>query len=343
MRHVRALSTAYTFTATGPPSSVLSREQLPTPKPSDGHLRLKWLAAGVDPVDLATLAGSPSASEFAPSIFPAVAGNEGVARVTATGAGKLCYVRAQALFVHGANFLRAKTSLGTWRESSVIDSAHVIPVPRNIRVELAATLSASPFTAYRLLRDFVNLQPGDVVLQNAASSPVGSAIVQLAKSMGLETVSLVNTPSADYAPTVERLKLMGGDVVIGDQYITTEGFYQVMSDMPKPSLVINGADEASCATLAAIAPKGTTMVTYCPGEANPKALRSKGLKNASFSLPEWLEQTDRAQIESMVIDLTNMIESGELTAWLQRVKFDQLPAAIQQGGMINRKLVAVME
>ncbi|CAN8062033.1 unnamed protein product [Agarophyton chilense] len=137
---------------------------------------------------------------------------------------------------------------------------------------------------------------------------------------------------------------MGGDVVIGEQYVTTEGFYQVMSDIPKPSLIINGAaDDTSFATLAAIAPEGAKMVTYCPGVADPKTLRSKAFKSATFSLPEWLEQTDRAQIESMVIDLTNMIESGQLTAWLQRVKFDHLPAAIQQGGMINRKLVAMME
>lgn len=216
-------------------------------------------------------------------------------------------------------------------------------MPKSIRLELAATLSASPFTAYRILRDFVTLSPGDVILQNAGSTPVGTAIVQLAKAMGVQTISLVNTSSADYAPTVERLKLMGGDVVIGEPYVSTHGFQQVLSDMPKPSLIINGGDEASCATLAALAPEGSTVVTYCPGVVDTAALTSKSCKPTTFSLPDWLEQTDRAQVQNMVIDLTNMIESGQLTAWLQRVKFDQLPAAIQQGGMVNRKLVAVMD
>lgn len=161
--------------------------------------------------------------------------------------------------------------------------------------------------------------------------------------MGVQTISLVNTSSADYAPTVERLKLMGGDVVIGEPYVSTNGFQQVLLDMPKPSLVINGGNEASSATLAGLAPEGSTIVTYCPGVIDSAALTGKGCKGTTFSLPDWLEQADRVQVQSMVTDLTGMIDAGQLTAWLQRVKFDQLPVAIQQGGMIDRKLVAVMD
>lgn len=219
----------------------------------------------------------------------------------------------------------------------------MVAVRKDIRVELAATLSASPFTAYRLLRDFVSLSPGDVIMQNAASSPVGTAIVQLAKAMGVQSISVVKTNSGDYSATVERLKLMGGDVVIGEAYVNTEGLKQVMNDMPKPRLVINGGDKSCCSLLASLGCEDSAMVTYCPGIADTAALKSKKMGNLSFSLGKWLEQADRTEVEAMVTELTNMISEGELTAWLQRVKFDDLPAAIQQGGMTNRKLVAIMD
>ena len=42
-----------------------------------------------------------------------------------------------------------------------------------------------------MLEDFVDLQPGDVVVQNAANSAVGQYVVQLARDKGLHTVNVV--------------------------------------------------------------------------------------------------------------------------------------------------------
>lgn len=160
--------------------------------------------------------------------------------------------------------------------------------------------------------------------------------------MGLRTVSLVRETLKDYAPTVERLKLMGGDVVIGESYVNTHGFQEVMKDMPAPKLGINGSDAASCALVAELVGKGATVVTYCPGTANNGAIAAKA-SAASFSLPNWLANSQRADVEAMVNRLCSMIDEGRLTAWLQRVKFEDLPAAIKAGGMTRRKLVAMMD
>ena len=45
--------------------------------------------------------------------------------------------------------------------------------------------------AYRLLADFAELKPGDFVLQNDASSPVGMAVIQLCKKRGIKTINIV--------------------------------------------------------------------------------------------------------------------------------------------------------
>ena len=49
----------------------------------------------------------------------------------------------------------------------------------------------SPPTAIRMLEEFVNLQRGDVVIQNGSNSAVGRLVIQLAKSLGVQTVNVV--------------------------------------------------------------------------------------------------------------------------------------------------------
>lgn len=218
----------------------------------------------------------------------------------------------------------------------------MIRVPNTIRLELAATLTASPFTALRLLSDYGSLSPGDVIVLNNASSAVGTAVVQIANALNLKTISLVHGASADYAPTVERLKLIGGDIVVEESFAGSGALDLVLSDMPTPKLGINGGNADSCALLTELVGKGGTIVTYCPGVSNDAAITSRSQEAESFSLPSWLESSDRSAVEAMVAQLTDMIEGGKLTAWLQRVKFNDLPSAIDAGGMTQRKLVALM-
>jgi trans-2-enoyl-CoA reductase len=42
-----------------------------------------------------------------------------------------------------------------------------------------------------MLKDFGNLQQGDVVIQNAANSAVGQAVIQIAKAWGYKTVNII--------------------------------------------------------------------------------------------------------------------------------------------------------
>lgn len=215
-------------------------------------------------------------------------------------------------------------------------------MPNTMRLELAATLSTSAFTALRLLSDFGSLSAGELIVQNDGSSAIGTAIVQIASAMGLKTVSLVSESTADYAPTVERLKLMGGDVVVGESYAESAGFKAVMADMPTPKLGLNSGDKKSCTLLASLVGEGGTIVSHSMGIADASAIKANGQSKASFSLPAWLERSPRQDIEEMVSTLTGLIESGKLTAWLQRVKFEELPLAIETGSITRRKLVALM-
>jgi NADPH:quinone reductase-like Zn-dependent oxidoreductase len=50
-------------------------------------------------------------------------------------------------------------------------------------------ITINPPTASLMLREFVDLQKGDWVIQNAANSGVGSYLIVLAKLRGLKTVN----------------------------------------------------------------------------------------------------------------------------------------------------------
>jgi trans-2-enoyl-CoA reductase len=80
---------------------------------------------------------------------------------------------------------------GTWREYAVCNESDVDYIPSDLPISQAATLSINPSTAYRMLMDFVKLQPGDVVLQNGSNSSVGVAVIQIAKQMGVKTINVL--------------------------------------------------------------------------------------------------------------------------------------------------------
>ena len=68
------------------------------------------------------------------------------------------------------------------------------------------------------LSDFGSLQPGDAVIQNAANSAVGMAVIQMARIRGIKTVNIIRKRADN--PDVEKdLKSLGADVVIGEEQL----------------------------------------------------------------------------------------------------------------------------
>lgn len=104
----------------------------------------------------------------------------------------------------------------------------------------------NPPTAYRLLKDFVKLNPGDVVIQNGATSTVGRAVIQvfysaeyfiiccfqLCKAWGFKSVNLVRKRN-DMSAVVDELKSLGADLVITDEQLIKEYKFVQFSSLPK--------------------------------------------------------------------------------------------------------------
>jgi len=137
---------------------------------------------GVSPVNPADINVLQGMYPIRPPL-PATGGGEGVAEIIAAGEESDLQV--------GDWVVPDMPSSGTWRTHLVAHQDFWIKVRNDIPVVLAATLQINPSTAYRMLKDFVNLSPGDWVIQNGANSGVGQAAIQIAKSMGVKTVNIV--------------------------------------------------------------------------------------------------------------------------------------------------------
>lgn len=180
----------------GDPVEVLRVESLSIPEPGPGEVRVKLLAATINPSDYGMIGGSYGRLRE----LPAVGGREGVGQVDALGQ------EVNSVEV-GARVRFPET--GVWQEYACMPAEELLLVDSTIPVEQAAISFINPPTAYCLLNQTVDLQAGDWIMQNAGNSTVGLSVIQMAKAMGLKTISQVRREEL-----IEPLQSMGADHIV---------------------------------------------------------------------------------------------------------------------------------
>lgn len=90
------------------------------------------------------------------------------------------------------------TSLGALAEYINVRADHLAPTPPNITPTQAAGLSLAGQTAWMGLFEYDDLQPGQTVFINGASSSVGAYAIQIAKSRGLKVWASASGKNEDF-------------------------------------------------------------------------------------------------------------------------------------------------
>ncbi|MES2569221.1 MAG: 2-enoyl thioester reductase domain-containing protein, partial [Verrucomicrobiota bacterium] len=225
----------------GAPSSVTGVEEIELPSLEPHQARVRMLFAPINPADLNAIEGS---YPIRPASWPAVPGGEGAGVVEETGTA-----------VNGVapgTLVILPPGSGTWRGQCVVAADSLVAVPRGIAPEQAAMLRVNPATALRMMRDFVDLRPGDWILQNAANSGVGRAVIGMARLFGFKTLNIVRRPEL-----IEELKAGGADMVLVDG----EGIRAAIGETPI-RLALNAVGGESALRLAEALSPGGTLVTY---------------------------------------------------------------------------------
>jgi len=180
----------------GDPAEVLEVESLPVPEPGPGEVRVKLLAATINPSDYGMIGGSYGRLRE----LPAVAGREGLGEIDALGEGvDSVELGARVRF----------PDQGTWQGYACAPAEDLFLVDPSVPWEQAAISFINPPTAYCLLHRIVALQAGDWIVQNAGNSAVGLSVVQMAQALGIKTICQVRREEL-----IEPLRAMGADQVV---------------------------------------------------------------------------------------------------------------------------------
>ncbi|XP_057321626.1 enoyl-[acyl-carrier-protein] reductase, mitochondrial [Microplitis mediator] len=263
----------------GEPAEVLKLTEVADKKPEANQITVKWLLSSVNPADINTLQGKyPSR----PSL-PAVAGNEGVGEVIEVG-GNVKNFEIGDRVVPNAN------NIGTWTTSGNYEANHVFKIPKSFGTVEASMLIVNPCTAYRMLKDFVKLTPGDTVIQNGGNSAVGQLVIQLCKIWELKSVNVVRDRD-DIDELKKHLKTIGATEVLTEAELRTTDLFK-SKKLPAPKLALNCVCGQNAVEVLRHLQAEGTMVTYGAMSREPltvpaSALIFKNISIRGFWMTNW--------------------------------------------------------
>ena len=175
-------------------------------------------------------------------------------------------------------------------------------------------LKVTAGTAACMLSDFVDLSPGDWVIQNAANSGVGADVIRLARRAGYRTVNIVRRDSA-----VEPLRALGGDVVLVDGPDLPARVAIAISNAggAAPRLALDAVAGSGVVQLADCLADGGVVVNYGllsgePCQITADQLIFRDIKLVGFWRGKSLQTQTYAEISALYDDLAKCTLDGTL-------------------------------
>ena len=306
---------AVQFARFGEPTDVAEVVIEDVRDPGPGEVTIDIEAAAINPSHLLTLQGKYGVAFK----LPAVPGSEGAGTIVAVGPEVARHRMGDRVLV--------PAYAGTWRQRVTVKAADIlVGFPRDADPVQCSMLLANPPTAWLMLTRYVDLKPGDWVIQNAANSAVGQYLIQLCRHYGWRTVNVVRRKGME-----EFFARLGADAVVEDGPDLADRVKAATGGAPV-RLAIDAVAGAATARLAACVEKHGTVVNYgllsgepCQMPPQETVFRNVGLRG--FWLTMWLReystQHDREQVYAVLRDLIlrGVLHAGvEATYPLSRAK-----------------------
>ena len=288
---------ALRFHEFGKPVEVLKLEPLEFPPLEDGEVRLKILAAPVNPADLNLIEGTYGVKPE----LPTVPGIEGCGEVVESRA---------ADFQPGDRAILLRRA-GSWATHVQLLAANLFKLPADIEPLQAAMLKVNPATAWRLLTGFAKLEPGSWIVQNAANSGVGRCVIAVAKELGLRTMNLVRRPEL-----IDELLALGADVVVTDDDTGVEKAKAAADG--KPKLAFNCVGGESALRLMNLLASEGIHVTFGAMARRPLTVPNgllifKNLQLRGLWITKWIEGAPKHELDEAYGKLARLMLDGKMS------------------------------
>jgi len=312
------------LTAIGPAHDVVRAIEVPeVGAPGPGEIVVRIEACSINPADLLLIEGKYANVPQTPCRL----GIEGVGTVEAVGADVAHLAPGDVVLS------LARTN---WAETIRISAAEAVKLPAGIDFDQAAMLKVNAATALRMLKDYVTLQPGDWVIQDAANSGVGVGLIRLAAAEGIRTVNVVRRPEL-----IEPLMDLGADVVIvdGDDL---PGRVHDATGGAEIQLAIDAVSGPIVARLADCLAEGGTVVNYgllsgrnC--ELTSEQVVFKGISLTGFWLAKVMRGMAYDDIAAMYRTLAGRVLDGTIAVPVEAAyPLSRIADALRHAGTYGR-------
>lgn len=317
---------AVRYSRFGPAHDVVELVEVDEPAPpAAGEVLLEIERSSINPADLLSFAGRYGAT---PPPLPVWAGGEAVARVQAVGPG-VTHLKV------GDLVLPLLAGRGNWRQRTTLKAERLFALPE-ADLDQLAMVGVNPPTAWLMLHDFVTLQPGDWVMQNAGNSAVGQLVIQIARQLGFRTISIVRQES-QRAPLLE----LGADVVLVDGDDVSERALAQTGGV-RPRLGIDAVAGDSTRKIASALATDGVVVNYGllsgqPCAVSPSDVVFRNISLRGFWLALWFAKATLAEQQQLYGQLAQMLSTGALHIAVEAVyPMDQVREALRHAAQASR-------
>lgn len=283
----------------GEPWTAASLKSESISPPTKGEILVKTSFVPINPADINILEGRYGTLPA----LPATIGTEGSGEVIATGPD-VAEIREgdQVLYLSRTD---------CWQDYVSCTAKQVIKIPKNLPGKFACMLKINPATAWLLLHQGNSILPGGWIIQNAANSGVGHAVIAIARKLGVRTVNFVRRKEL-----IKPLLEAGGNIVVMDNDEGKNAAIEQIGDAPV-ELALNAVGGESALRIMSMLSEGGTHVTYGAMGKRPlkvpnSMLIFKNLKLKGMWLTKWLKSADQREIKEVYDLLSELLLSGQM-------------------------------
>ena len=262
-----------------------------------GEVLVRILAAPINPADLNFIEGTYGVK---PSL-PATPGIEGFGVVVASNSVDF-KVEDRVIFLR---------RVATWASYAIVSADVLYRLPAGIDPLQAAMLKVNPATAWQLLHGFGTLERGDWIVQNAGNSAVGRCVIQIARDLGIRTISFVRR-----SEVIDDLRELGADQIFNDD---ESGFASAIDVLggANAALAFNAVGGESALRLMKLLRESGTHITYGAMSRKPLTIPNglmifRDLQLRGLWVSRWLESAPHDEVIKVYDNLVSHVITGKL-------------------------------
>ncbi len=245
-------------------AEVLKYEDVPQPEPKQDQLRIRVIAAGVNPVD--GMIRSGMLDKEGRRTFPIILGGDISGVVEKVGSEITRFKPGDPVFAYVS-----LDNSGGYAQYALVTEREAAPKPRSLIYVEAAAVPIVALTAWQALIDTAKLKAGQTVLIHGGSGGVGSFAIQIAKAHGAKVIATASTANQ------ELLKQLGADVAID---YTKQNFENVAKDV---DVVLDSIGKDTLARSYGVVKKGGIIVSLV-ARPDPAELEKHGIRGEALSV-----------------------------------------------------------